>query len=86
MVDKSDSIIKKLLDENFKAIDDPALKNYRPGSGPEIDPRVSPDIKPGPAIGVKPGEGGGAAPGSGGSPNHPGGTQPAGSDADGDKT
>jgi hypothetical protein len=66
MAENGDDLGKKLLAENFKPVNDPTLRNYKPGSGPIADPMVSPDIKPGPAIGVKPGEGAGPKPGAGG--------------------
>jgi hypothetical protein len=75
MANKDESERQKNLLENFKPISDPTLRNYRPGSGPVIDPMKIPDIKPGPAIGGKPGEGGGKPDGGGSSPGGGGGNQ-----------
>lgn len=67
-------------------INDPTLKNFKPGAGPVVDPMAIPDIPLGNPVGAKPGEGAGGKPaGSGGGTGGTGTGQPAGS-GEGHKT
>ena len=66
MVQNNDSSGKKSLLENFMPINDPTLKNFKPGPGPDVDPMAIPDVPLGNPVGAKPSEGSGGKPAAGG--------------------
>jgi hypothetical protein len=78
MTQNNDNSGKKGLLENFMPINDPMLKNFRPESGPNVDPMAIPDVALGNPVGAKPSAGSAEKPatgsGSGTGSNTPTGT------------
>ena len=79
MTQNNDNSGKRNSLDNFMPIDDSLQKNFKPGSGPSVDPMAIPDVALGNPVGTKPSAGSAEKPATG-SGSGTGSDTPAGTD------